>query len=85
MAHGSMACVCVQQGEGAWHNGGCSVGGCDSFGSSLYYLDALSRLCELGHFAFFRQSLLGGNYVRTIHSRRNSADTLAECRDPSDS
>lgn len=48
-------------GEGAFHNGGCSVGGCDSFGSSLYYLDALCKLSELGHEAFFRQSFVGGN------------------------
>ena len=48
-------------GEGAFHNGGCSVGGCDSFGSSLYYLDALGKLSELGHEAFFRQSFVGGN------------------------
>ena len=77
-----MACVCVQQGEGAWHNGGCSVGGCDSFGSSLYYLDALSRLCELGHFAFFRQSLLGGNYVRTIHHPQPKEQRRNACRMP---
>ena len=52
-------------GEGAFHNGGCSVGGCDSFGSSLYYLDALGKLSELGHEAFFRQSFVGGNC--TLH------------------
>ena len=52
-------------GEGAFHNGGCSVGGCDSFGSSLYYLDALGKLSELGHEAFFRQSFVGGNCTLT--------------------
>lgn len=31
-------------GEGAFHNGGCGVGGCNTFGSSVYYLDALSKL-----------------------------------------
>eukprot|EP00040_Diaphanoeca_grandis_P011969 m.61181 g.61181 ORF g.61181 m.61181 type:complete len:545 (+) comp22944_c0_seq1:16-1650(+) len=52
----------VWLGEGAFHNGGCSVGGCQSFGSSMYYIDALSTLAKLGHFGFNRQTLVGGNY-----------------------
>ena len=39
-------------GEGAFHNGGCSVGGCDTFGSSVYYLDALSKLAAMGYVKF---------------------------------
>ena len=39
------------------------MGGCDAFGSSLYYLDALCKLAELGHEGFFRQSFVGGNYA----------------------
>lgn len=52
----------VWLGEGAFHNGGCSVGGCNAFASSMYYIDALSKLAEMGHFGFNRQSLVGGNY-----------------------
>ena len=62
-------------GEGAFHNGGCSVGGCDTFGSSLYYLDALGKLSELGHEAFFRQSFVGGNC--TLHLRNYNVHIVA--------
>eukprot|EP00937_MAST-01D_sp_MAST-1D-sp2_P001994 g1994.t1 len=51
-------------GEGGPHNGGGGGPGLGShtFLDTFYYLDALGVTTEMGHFAFGRQTLAGGNY-----------------------
>ena len=49
-------------GEGGPHNGGGGGPYSASFVDAFYYLDALGALARLGHAAFARQTLVGGNY-----------------------